>query len=169
MVIEVENYYIESLESSSRATQGHKLNMNVKVRPVIQEMQYYKGDYIIPVNQHGNRYIVEMLEPHAPNSFFVWNYFDPILESHDFYSIRGFESHLFELLEEDDELRADLEAKKAEDPSFAKDQGRQLEYLYHKTEISEIEKYNRLYPVARINNEIQLPISKDNILDGARI
>ena len=154
--IEVENYYIEEVESSNRANQGHKLNMNVKVKAVTQNMQYYKGDYIVPVNQHSNRYIVEMLEPHAPNSFFVWNYFDPILESHDFYSIRGFESHLFELLEEDDELRADLEAKKAEDPSFAKDQGKQLEYLYYKTEFSEIEKNNRLYPVARINKETEI-------------
>ncbi|MEZ5011992.1 MAG: hypothetical protein R2744_10610 [Bacteroidales bacterium] len=54
-------------------------------------MQYYAGDFVVDVNQRANRYIVEMLEPQAPESFFVWNYFDAVLESHDFYSVWGFE------------------------------------------------------------------------------
>lgn len=156
--IEVESYYIDKTSPSNRATQGHKLNQNVEVSSKIQSIQYYKGDYIIPVNQHSNRYIVQMLEPHAPNSFFAWNYFDPILESHDFYSIWGFESHLFELLEEDNDLRALLEAKKEADPVFAASPVQQLQFLYENTEASEIEKWNRLYPVGRINSLIDLPI-----------
>ncbi|MEZ5001057.1 MAG: hypothetical protein R2727_10700 [Bacteroidales bacterium] len=71
------------------------------MRKVTQEMQYYAGDFVVDVNQRANRYIVEMLEPQAPESFFVWNYFDAVLESHDFYSVWGFESHFMELLDED--------------------------------------------------------------------
>ena len=156
--IEVESYYIENSKASTRATQGHKLNQGVEVSSKTQKIQYYKGDYIIHANQHSNKYIVEMLEPHAPNSFFVWNYFDPILESHDFYSIWGFESHLFELLEEDAELKQDLEAKKAADPAFAASPVQQLQYLYEKSDAHEIEKWNRLYPVGRINTKIDLPL-----------
>jgi len=160
MLIEVESYYIEESTPSTRATQGHKLNNNIKVRSKVQEMQYYKGDYIVLVNQHSNKYIVEMLEPHAPNSLLVWNYFDPILESSDFYSIWGFESHLFELLEEDEELRKALDDKKAADPDFASDRVQQLQFLYEISEASEIEKWQKLYPVSRINKEIDLPLGE---------
>ena len=148
--IEVETYYIENAERSERPNQGHYVNRNVKVSIVNQEMPYYKGDYVVITNQHANKYIVEMLEPHAPNSYFAWNYFDPILESHDFYSFRSFESQLMELLEKDEDLRAAMEERKIEDESFASDQMAQLRFLYENSPMYEIEKYNRLYPVARL-------------------
>lgn len=158
--IEVECYYIDQVKASSRATQGHKINTGVEVHSIIQNMQYYKGDYVVMVNQHANKYIVEMLEPHAPNSFFAWNYFDPILESHDFYSIWGFESHLYELLDDDKDLQALLNEKKVGNPEFAADPIAQLQFLYENTDASEIEKWNRLYPVTRLLNEADLPVSK---------
>lgn len=158
--IEVECYYIDNVNASTRATQGHKINNDVEVHATMQNMQYYIGDYVVIVNQHANKYIVEMLEPHAPNSFFAWNYFDPILESHDFYSVWGFESHLYELLDEDAELKALLEAKKEGNPEFAADPIAQLQFLYENTNVSEIEKWNRLYPVTRLLKEVDLPINK---------
>ncbi len=160
--IEVECYYIDNVNSSARATQGHRINNNVEVHTILQNMQYYEGDYIVFVNQHANKYIVEMLEPHAPNSFFAWNYFDPILESHDFYSIWGFESHLYELLDEDTELRALLEEKKEDNPEFAADPIAQLQFLYENTDASEIEKWNRLYPVTRILNKLDLSVNSQS-------
>lgn len=159
-LIEVESYYIDEVTASTRATQGHKLNTKINVRSEIQKMQYYKGDYVVLVNQHSNKYIVEMLEPQAPNSLLVWNYFDPILESSDFYSIWGFESHLFELLEEDEDLRKALDDKKESDPAFAADRVQQLQFLYEISEASEIEKWQKLYPVSRINSEIDLPLGE---------
>ncbi len=148
--LEVESYYIDNAERSERATQGHYLNRNIKVRKVIQKMQYYKGDYLVITNQHANKYIVEMLEPQAPNSYLAWNYFDPVLESSDFYSIWGFESHLMDMLKENDDLRSEMEKKKSEDQRFANDPLAQLRFLYEKAPMYEIEKYNRLYPVARL-------------------
>ena len=151
--LEVETYYIENAEPSNRANQGHHINQDVEVRLKKQTLPYYKGDYVIVTNQRANRYIVGMLEPHAPSSYFVWNFFDPILESGDFYSIWGFESHLMELLHEDDELRAAVERRKAEDERFANDPMAQLRFIYERSPMYEIEKYNRLYPVARLVSE----------------
>jgi len=156
-VLEVESYYIENVEPSGRANQGHHVNQNVEVRLKKQTLPYYKGDYIIITNQRSNRYIVEMLEPHAPSSYFVWNFFDPILESGDFYSIWGFESHLMELLHEDDELRMEVEKRKAEDERFANDPMAQLLFIYERSPMYEIEKYNRLYPVTRFVNQSGSP------------
>lgn len=146
----VENYYIENAEPSQRATQGHHVNQNIEVRKVKQKMQYYEGDFVIITNQHSNRYIVEMLEPHAPNSYFAWNYFDPILEAHDFYSIWGFESHLMEMLEENQELQEELETAMADDEDLANDPLARLRFLYQRAPMYEIEKYNKLYPVGRL-------------------
>ncbi|MBA4321600.1 MAG: hypothetical protein C0408_02160, partial [Odoribacter sp.] len=91
--IEVESYYIDKNEPSQRATQGHFINTKTEIRPVVQKMHYFAGDYVIYVNQKSNKYIVSMLEPNAPGSFFTWNFFDPILEGGEFFSIWGFESH----------------------------------------------------------------------------
>jgi len=151
--LEVETYYIDKTEPSGRANQGHHVNQNIKVRLEKQTIPYYKGDFLIITNQHANRYIVEMLEPHAPNSYFAWNFFDPVLESHDFYSIWGFESHLMELLHEDEGLRTEVEKRKSEDESFANDPMAQLRFIYERAPMYEIEKYNRLYPVARLIRE----------------
>ena len=155
--LEVETYYIENAEPSGRANQGHHINQNVEVRLKKQTLPYYKGDYVIVTNQRANRYIVEMLEPQAPSSYFVWNFFDPILESGDFYSVRTFESQLMEMLIEDDELHAEVEKRKAEDESFAGDPMAQLIFIYERSPMYEIEKYNRLYPVARLIRETDGP------------
>jgi hypothetical protein len=101
-----------------------------------------------------------MLEPHAPASWFAWNFFDAVLESHDFYSVWGFESHFMELLDQDPQLRQQFEAKKDGDPEFAADPVAQLEYLYQVAPVHEIEKWNRLYPVTRVTNTENLKIEK---------
>lgn len=154
--LDVETYYIDKAIASERTTQGHHVNSGVEVHTVVQPMKYYRGDWVVIVNQRTNKYIVEMLEPHAPDSFFAWNYFDSVLESHDYYSVWGFESHFLELLDEDIDLRNRFEKKKAEDAEFANNPVLQLQYLYQVAPEHEIEKWNRLYPVARLTGETEL-------------
>jgi hypothetical protein len=158
--IEVESYYINKNEPSKRATQGHYMNTNIEIRPVIQRMNFFEGDYIVFVNQASNKYIVSMLEPAAPSSFFVWNFFDPILEGGEFFSIWGFESHAKEMLDKDTALLAEFEKKIASEADFAKDPVAQLQYIYQKAPQSEVDKSNNQYPVARIIKEVKLDLVK---------
>jgi hypothetical protein len=146
----VETYYIENFEHADRASQGHYFNTNVKVRPEVQEVKYLKGDYIIPVNQRSNHYIVYMLEPQSEAGFFAWNFFDSFLEGQDWYSVWGFESHLKEMLDRDPVLRAAFEKAKREDTRMATEPVAQLQWLYQNTPVSELEKRTMLYPVGRI-------------------
>jgi len=148
----VETYYIDSYESAKRATQGHYFNSNVKIRPVIQEISYMKGDYIVPLNQRSNNYIVTMLEPQSESGFFAWNFFDSFLEGQDWYSVWGFESHLKELLDHDASLRAAFEKARSEDSRMAADPVVQLQWLYQNTPASELERRTRLYPVGRLTD-----------------
>jgi hypothetical protein len=158
--IEVESYYIDKNEPSQRATQGHFMNTKTEIRSVIQKMHYFAGDYVIFVNQKSNKYIVSMLEPNAPSSFFTWNYFDPILEGGEFFSIWGFESHAKEMLDKDTALLAEFNKLLTSDAGFAKDPVAQLQYIYQKAPQSEVDKDNDLYPVARIIRETKLNLIK---------
>jgi len=146
----VETYYIESFEPARRATQGHYFNSNLKIRTVTQDVTFFKGDYIVPVNQRSKKYILTMLEPQSESGFFTWNFFDSFLEGQDWYSVWGFESHLKELLDHDPALREAFDEAKQSDPKVASDPVAQLQWLYQNTPASELEKRTRLYPVARL-------------------
>ncbi|HUW93442.1 MAG TPA: hypothetical protein VMV74_09770, partial [Bacteroidales bacterium] len=148
----VESYYIDKFEPATRATQGHYFNSNVTVHSVTQKMDYFQGDYIVPVNQRANKYIVYMLEPQSEAGFFAWNFFDASLEGQDWYSVWGFESHLKELLDHDPVLKSDFEKAKTENEKVASDPVAQLQWLYQHTPASELEKRTNLYPVSRLMN-----------------
>lgn len=150
--ITVETYYIDSFEPAKRATQGHYYNSKVQLRTVKQDVEYLKGDFIIPMNQRANKYIVTMMEPQSESGFFAWNFFDSFLEGQDWYSVWGFESHLKELLDHDPELRAAFDKARREDDRMAADPVVQLQWLYQNTPLSEMEKRTRLYPVGRITD-----------------
>jgi hypothetical protein len=156
--IDVESYYIDKNEPSQRATQGHFMNTKTVIRAVSQKMHYFAGDYVVTVNQVSNKYIVSMLEPNAPSSFFTWNFFDPILEGGEFFSIWGFESHAKEMLDKDPALLAEFDKKIAAEPDFAKDPVAQLQYIYQKAPQAEVDKGNNLYPVGRIIEETRLDL-----------
>ena len=146
----VETYYIDGFEPARRATQGHYFNSNVKMRTVTQEVDFLRGDYVVPVNQKSRKYIITMLEPQSESGFFAWNFFDSFLEGQDWYSVWGFESHLKELLDHDPALREAFEKARESDTKVATDPVAQLQWLYQHTPASELEKRTRMYPVARL-------------------
>jgi len=154
--IAVESYYINDLKTSSRPYEGHYLHSAVKVRPVKQTLQYYAGDFVVYVNQPGNRYIVETLEPQATDSFFNWNFFDSILDQKEHYSAYVFEDTAAQLLKSDPNLKAKLEAKKAADAEFAKNGAAQLDFVYKNSDY--YEKTHNRYPVARLLTDVKLDL-----------
>lgn len=146
--MQVEVYFIENFETTKDAYEGHYLHSNIQVRSEIQTLNFYKGDFILYVNQEANRYMIESLEPEAPDSFFAWNFFDGILMQKEWFSDYVFEDLAAELLSEDAELRKILEEKKAADENFAKDAWAQLAFIYQHSKYHE-PSHNR-YPVYRL-------------------
>jgi hypothetical protein len=148
MELDVEVYYIEDYKSPAKPYEGHYNHSEVKIRKEKQRLKFYKGDYRIEVNQAVNRYIVETLEPQAPDSFFAWNFFDSILSQKEGYSAYVFEDIAAQLLQKDESLRQKLEAKKKADDAFAKNGAAQLNFIYQNSPYFE-PTFNR-YPVARL-------------------
>ncbi len=152
--IEVEIYYIEDYESRKTPYEGHYLHSNVKVRKETQTILYKKGDKVVYTNQAANRFIIETLEPQAPDSYFAWNFFDGILQRKEYFSPYVFEDLAADILKSNPQLKAELEKRKAEDEKFAKSAYAQLDFIYQRSPHSEIT-YKR-YPVGRLVKNIDL-------------
>jgi hypothetical protein len=147
--IEVEWYQVTGFQSSQRLYEGHHPNSNVQVSKGKGTISFHKGDYYIPLNQTANRFLVEVLEPTMEDSYFTWNFFDPILSQKEGYSDYVFEETAYEYLRSNQVLKNKLEEKRRIDSNFAKSGSAQLNYVYQNSPYFE-SAYMR-YPVYRVN------------------
>jgi len=145
---EVEIYRIADYKTGDKPYEGHYLHRNIEVEKFTQKRVYAKGDFIVYVNQPSNRYIVETLEPTAPDSYFAWNFFDGILQQKEYFSSYVFEDLAVEILEKNPALKKQLEEKKKADPKFAKNGYAQLTFIYKNSE--HYEPTYQVYPVGRL-------------------
>ena len=146
-VLEVTSYRIRSYETAARPYEGHYPHYDTQVEAQRIEKKFKEGDLVIPTGQEGLRYIVEVLEPSAADSFFNWNFFDPILQRKEGFSSYVFEETARNLLERDSALRRDFEARKAEDATFRSNAYAQLNWLYERSAF--YEEAHLQYPVYR--------------------
>ncbi|UKJ07656.1 M14 family metallopeptidase [Solitalea lacus] len=154
MVMKGEVYFIEDYKTGARPYEGHYNHSNVKLSIDTLSVQFYKGDVIIQVDQPVNRYIVETLEPQAIDSYFNWNFFDSILGQKEGFSDYLFEDLAAELLKNNPDLRAKLEAKKSADAKFAQSAYAQLDFVYKNSPY--YEKTHNRYPVVRLLQPVYL-------------
>lgn len=157
MTVPVDYYYIKDYKTMTNPFEGHYLHSAVKLETVKRTQQFYKGDYVIYVNQPENRYIVETLEPQATDSFFNWNFFDSVLGQKEHYSAYVFEDTAAQLLKDNPQLKAKLEQEKLNNPVLAKSGRAQLEFVYKNSAWYE-QTYMR-YPVARLTEDIKLSVN----------
>ena len=150
-LMDVEMYRIEKYETSKSPYEGHYPHSQTKVSACQTTKKCYKGDFLITTNQESNRYIVETLEPQAPDSYFNWNFFDGILSQKEYYSDYVFEDSAGEILENDPDLRQRLDQNRQMDTKFANDARAQLDFVYKNS--AYYEPTYMLYPVARILNQ----------------
>jgi hypothetical protein len=154
--IEVERYHFSDVETSSWQNNGHRVHTKFAMKRVIEKVDFYEGDYVIPMNQPANYYIVSVLEPEAPDSFFRWNFFDPCLEQREYFSSFGFEENAMKYLNDHPDFRKQFEEAVRNDPGLAANHRAQLAYIYDNTEWADNRKGR--YPVARINKSVKLPL-----------
>lgn len=147
-VLEVELYKLSNVQNATRPYESHFLHGSVEVAPFMQKKQYYKGDFLIEMNQTKNRFIVETLEPQAPDSYFAWNFFDGILQQKEYFSDYVFEDLAAEILKKQPDLRAELEKMKQTDSKFAASAEAQLDWVYRHSVY--YEPTHNVYPVGRL-------------------
>jgi hypothetical protein len=147
-LMEVTVDYVDDFTSPAKPYNGHFYHDKVTTHSEKQRIQFYSGDLVIPVRQEKIKYLLEMFEPKASDSFFRWNFFDNILDQREYFSSYGFEANALKYLNEHPEFKAKFEEKRKIDPEFAKNHRAQLAYIYNNNEW--LEKTWKRYPVGKI-------------------
>ncbi|KJD31971.1 hypothetical protein PK35_12555 [Tamlana nanhaiensis] len=147
-IITVETYKIEAFETRQSPYEGHYQHYNTQIESVQKEITFFEGDYIVQTNQEAIRYLLETLEPQAPDSFFNWNFFDTILQQKEGFSPYVWEDKALELLKNNPKLKSEFNKKKALDDAFANNWYAQLDWLHKQSE--NYEKAHLQYPIFRI-------------------
>jgi hypothetical protein len=145
----VEVYHIEDFETRKDTYEGHYPHFNTKVIKSLDSLTFRKGDLYIKTFQPAVRYLIETLEPSAPDSFFNWNFFDSILQQKEGFSPYVFEDLAKKMLEEDPDLNEAFQNKKNTDREFSKDSYAQLEWLHKQSK--HYESAHLRYPVFRVS------------------
>jgi Zinc carboxypeptidase len=151
MDVEVESYFIDDYTTGDRPYEGHYLHKAIQVQKESTTITYHKGDYVIPTRNEKARFIIETLEPHAPDSYFAWNFFDAILQQKEWFSAYVFEDKAMDVLAANPELKKEFEQKKKDDKKFREDGWSQLYFIYKNSDNYE-RAYNR-YPISRKMDE----------------
>jgi len=146
--ISVTAYHIDNYETIPRPYEKHYLHKNIQVTPSTVNLRFSQGDYLVWLSQPAKRYLVEILEPTAPDGLLAWNFFDGILQQKEYFSDYVFEDVAAGILEKDPALKTQLQEKRNSDPDFAKNAAAQLDFVYRHSKYYE-QSANR-YPIYRI-------------------
>lgn len=140
--------YVMNATYSKQPYEGHWPIWEADIKDSVVSMSFTHGDYLVPVQQDGWRYILQTLEPKAEDSFFTWNFFDVILGQKEHFSSYVFEPLAVKMLEEDAILREAYERKLASDSAFSANGYARLNWIYQQSDYYEKE-HNQL-PFVRI-------------------
>ena len=146
--ITVESYKIDTYETRKSAYEGHYSHYKTTVKSSNEKVKFIKGDYIISTNQKALRYLLETLEPNAPDSFFNWNFFDTILQQKEGFSPYVWEDKAEMLLKTNPKLQIEYNIKISYDEDFASNWYAQLDWLHKQSK--NYEKAHLQYPIYRI-------------------
>lgn len=147
-IIAVESYKISDYKTRTNAYEGHYPHYNVQVATDSKELGFTSGDYLVKTDQSAFRYLLETLEPQAPDSFFNWNFFDTILQQKEGFSPYVWEDQAKTLLAMDPKLQINFNLKKSYEPDFANNWYAQLDWLHKQS--PNYEKAHLQYPIYRI-------------------
>lgn len=148
--VETETYFIRDFKTRN-GWEGHYYHHSVQLEKKPMKRKFSKGDLVIYTEQIANRYIMETLEPNAPDSWFAWNFFEPVLMQKEYFSAYVFEDLAAQFLKENPAVRAELDKKRAAEPEFAASASQQLDWVYRQSPW--YEPTHRMYPVARVLGE----------------
>ena len=147
-IVDAEVYKIKNYETVRNPYEGHYLHYNTQVTSIFEKITVKAGDYLVDTNQDGVRYILETLEPIAPDSFFNWNFFDAILQQKEGFSPYVWEDMAEAFLNDNPQIKAEFDAKIAEDPNFAGNWYAQLDWIHKQSPY--YESSHLRYPIVRV-------------------
>ena len=129
-IIEIEAYKISDYQTIKSPFEGHYLHYNTKIESKKEKIKIVSGDFLVPTQQSGIKYLLETLEPEAIDSFFNWNFFDAVLQQKEGYSAYVFEDLAIQILKDNPDLKSKFEEKRNKEIEFSKNAEAQLDWIY---------------------------------------
>lgn len=146
--ISAEVYRIKNFETVKSPYEGHYLHYNTEVTKSSENISVSKGDVLVKSQQPGVRYLLETLEPSAPDSFFNWNFFDAILQQKEGFSPYAWEDLAEKFINDNPEIKKEFETKKRNEAEFAENWYLQLDWIHKQSPY--YEKSHLRYPIVRV-------------------
>jgi murein tripeptide amidase MpaA len=122
-------------------------------------MTFPAGSVVVPLDQRLSKVAIQWLEPQGPDSAMAWNFFDPIFEQKEYGEAYVVEKLAREMMAKDPKLKAEFEAKVANDPKFAASPQQRLDFFYERSPWYAANRVGE-YPVGRLSTLAGLPLEK---------
>lgn len=135
--LQVNKIRILDFKSAKAPYEGHFIHSGIKTEVFEENQDVYAGDFVVLVNQRNKRFLLNVLEPTMPDSYFTWNFYDSHLQQKEYFSPYVFEDFAAELLEENPALKLELEEKKKSNKAFAENSWAQLYFIYQHSKFYE--------------------------------
>jgi hypothetical protein len=147
-VLNVVQTKISIYETGKKPYEKHYLHHSVELEYDTIKVSFKKGDWMIKMGTSKDRFVMEVLEPEAPDSYFAWNFFDAVLQQKEWYSPYVFEDEAAKMLIDDVDLRMAFKAKKEAEPGFKNNPQYQLFWLFQQS--SHYEKEYMILPIFKL-------------------
>lgn len=153
--IEAEFSHFKKVHSPAFPYESHYNHRGTLTNERMATARFYRGDYVIELNQTANRYIMETLDPRGDDSFFAWNFFDGVLSQKEWFSDYVFDAKAEQIITENPKIKMELDSAKRADTTLANSHWLQMNFIYQRSAYKE-STHNR-YPVAKLNQAVALP------------
>jgi len=154
--IEVESYRFTNVTWPHGPFEGRHMP-RFDVEPTVETRVFPPGSVVVPLAQPAGKVILNLLEPHAPDSLARWGFFNAIFEEKEYAEHYVLESLAREMLANDPDLKQAFEQLLERDPDFAASPAERLRFFYRRSPYWDPQM--NLYPVGRIISLIDLPLA----------
>ena len=153
--LEVESYRFTNVNWPREPFEGrHMPHFNVE--QTSETRVFLPGSAVVPVGQKSGRVILNLLEPHAPDSLTRWGFFNAIFEEKEYAEHYVLEALAREMMANDPALEREFRERLATDAEFAASPSERLRFFYRRSPYWDPQM--NLYPVGRIISDFDLPL-----------
>ena len=165
----VDTYQCSGMTWQDRPFEGRHPTFNGEARrapgkygqcvPVHEPRSFPLGSALIRMDQKLAGVAMEWLEPSAPDSALQWGFFDSIFEQKEYGEGYVVERLAREMMAANPALKAEFDAKVANDPAFAASPSARLDFFYQRSDFGKANHVGA-YPVARLTALESVPVTR---------
>jgi hypothetical protein len=147
--LEVRSYRLREISWREQPYEGRH-PVTFQTDEIQTEREYPAGSAVIDIRQPAVKVAAHCLEPHAPDSFLYWGFFDAVCSRVEYFESYVMEDMARDMLAADPSLRVKFEQKKATDAEFAASPRAILNWFYERSPY--VDARYRIYPVGWIDD-----------------